>query len=293
MDTSVSDSDFSAIIDFLRAVKTGDTEKVKYFFALGNFAHTILVPGEDECEENDQALWDDEDEYGFTPLILACSNGHLKIVELLIEAGADIEQRRWNSDEDLTPIHFAASLDILKYLLNQGADINATDMMNNTLINRVIHDNTWASFLIDRGADPTIVVDTGWGGGYDAVQNAIEKNNYDILKKIFDGGVDAKPYLVELASQGFNDFVAEILEQHKQQIDYALFEAARYGHASIVKMLIQNGADVNTRACKEEELEIAYWDYDYKVTDMTPLEIAKEKGHVEVINILIAAGARD
>lgn len=172
-------------------------------------------------------------------------------------------------------------------------------MMGNTLINRVISwgNNTWASFLIDKGADPTIVVDTGWGGGYDAVQNAIEKKNYSILKKIFNNGVDMKPYLFELASRGFTEFVAEVLAQHKLQINQdeinqALFQAAEYGHTPIVKMLIQNGADVNTRDYEEGELELACWN-DYEATKITPLEIAQKKGHLEVINILIAAGARD
>jgi len=84
-------------------------------------------------------------------LILACSNGNLKVVKLLIEAGADVDQDRWNTGEELK-IHFTDSLEVLEYLLNQGADINATDRMSNTLINMVMSrdDNTWANFLIDR-----------------------------------------------------------------------------------------------------------------------------------------------
>ena len=97
--------------------------------------------------------------------------------------------------------------------------------MRNTLINMVMsnNDNTWANFLIDRGADPTIEVDSGWGDGYNAIQQAIDKKNYPILKKIFNSGVDSTPYLVELASTGFTDFVAEILVQHKLDINHALF----------------------------------------------------------------------
>jgi len=51
----------------------------------------------------------------------------------------------------LKAIHFTDSLEVLEYLLNQGADINATDRMSNTLINMVMSrdDNTWANFLID------------------------------------------------------------------------------------------------------------------------------------------------
>ena len=50
MHTSVSNSDFSAEIDFLRAVKNGDIKEVKNFLASGKFYSMILVPGEDECE---------------------------------------------------------------------------------------------------------------------------------------------------------------------------------------------------------------------------------------------------
>lgn len=298
MDLNFSTSVTSDVIEFLRAIKKGDIKKVNFFLTLGKFNSTMLVPGEDDCDENEQPLWDDEHEYGFTPLILACSNGQLKAVKLLIKAGADVNQDRWNTGEELKPIHFTDSLEILEYLLNHGADINATDRMNNTLINMVISkdDNTWANFLIDRGADPTIEVETGWGDNYDAIQNAIDKRNYPILKKIFNSGVDLKPYLVELASTGFTEFVAEILVQHKldkPNINQALFRAAEYGHAQIVEMLIQNGADVNTRYCTEQEFSNAYWFPDYKITEMTPVEIAKEKGHSEVIKILIAAGAGD
>jgi len=42
-------------------------------------------------------------------------------------------------------------------------------------------------------------------------------------------------------------------------------------------MLIQNGADVNTKKLQTGELEIADWDPDYKVTEMTPLELPSKE----------------
>jgi len=83
-------------------------------------------------------------------LILACSNGNLKVVKLLIEAGADVDQDRWNTGEvkNNTLYGFIRSFGIFT---QSGADINATDRMSNTLINMVMSrdDNTWANFLID------------------------------------------------------------------------------------------------------------------------------------------------
>ena len=58
-------------------------------------------------------------------------------------------------------------------------------------------------------------------------------------------------------------------------------------------MLIQNGADINIRKYKQEDLEALDWVSDYQPIEMTLLEIAKERNYVEVINVLIAAGARD
>lgn len=282
-------------INFLKSIKQGDIKKVKKILVSREFDLDFFIPEKDDYDENEQPLWDDEDEYGFTPLILACSSGKLEVVKLLVAAGANIEQGRYGSDDDLKPIHFAASLEILEYLLDQGADINATDMMGNTLISmKISEDNdTWTSFLIDRGVNLTIEVDTGWGSGGDAVQNLIYKKNSFILKKIFDSGFDLKPYLVDLATQGYTEYVAEIMAQQKLKINEALFRAAESGQAQIVEMLIRNGADINTKACKLEDMEASYWVDDYKVTEMTPLEVAKEKGHTEVINILTAARAKD
>jgi len=52
MDTNASDS--SIQLTFLRAVKTGNVKQIKKFLASGKFNPTILVPGKDDCDENDQ-----------------------------------------------------------------------------------------------------------------------------------------------------------------------------------------------------------------------------------------------
>jgi ankyrin repeat protein len=60
-------------------------------------------------------------------------------------------------------------------------------------------------------------------------------------------------------------------------------------------MLIQNGADINTKYYKLKDLQSDDWVWvsEYEPPKMTPLEIAKERGHLEVIKVLIAAEARE
>ena len=60
---------------------------------------------------------------GDSPLHVACSKGHLPIVQYCIEKGAKIEE---NNDEQKTPLHIACSagnLHIVQYLIGNGANI--------------------------------------------------------------------------------------------------------------------------------------------------------------------------
>jgi len=60
-----------------------------------------------------------------TPLHCAARFGHLPAVQLLVKRGADKEARR---DTNETPLHFAIEEDkpeVVTYLLDVGADINA------------------------------------------------------------------------------------------------------------------------------------------------------------------------
>ena len=61
------------------------------------------------------------------PLLLAADRGHLKVIQLLLEAGADTNA----IDENLATASMAAShnghLEVVRLLLEAGADTNATD----------------------------------------------------------------------------------------------------------------------------------------------------------------------
>jgi ankyrin repeat protein len=58
---------------------------------------------------------------------LACSGGHLNIVELLVQKGADLNVQ---DQDSRTPLHLACDgghLNIVELLVQKGADLNVQD----------------------------------------------------------------------------------------------------------------------------------------------------------------------
>ena len=70
-----------------------------------------------------------EEEYDKTPLYLACENGHLPVVQFLVEQGAKMNYHRYNHDYKncQNPIVIAAEnghLEVMRYLAQEGAEMD-------------------------------------------------------------------------------------------------------------------------------------------------------------------------
>ena len=86
----------------------------------------------------DAAVVEARDSKGFTPLHHACEKGVLAVVEAF-KSQLEVEDIReiQTSDTENTPLHIAcmsgdSSLDIVKYLIEQNANVNATNMNGET-----------------------------------------------------------------------------------------------------------------------------------------------------------------
>ena len=102
------------------AAMSGHTETVRYLVGLkGVDVNHVLAMA-----------------FSGTALFLAVEGGHREVVQILIDAGADIEAR---TSTGLTPLHYACGLGelaVVKVLLEAGADVCATDSEGATSLMR-------------------------------------------------------------------------------------------------------------------------------------------------------------
>ena len=94
------------------------------------------------------------DNGGRTPLHRACDNGHLDVVRVLFEAGADLHA---TDDGGRTPLHLACDnghFDVVRVLFEAGADLHATDNCGRTPLHHACDDGQFdvVRFLLDAGA---------------------------------------------------------------------------------------------------------------------------------------------
>lgn len=96
---------------------------------------------------------------GWTPLMIACANGHLDAARLLLDSGAEPDKK---NAMGVGALHFAARYsfhDIVKLLVDYGADVNITDMAERQtplFQAALVGDKRTVEFLLEHGADPNL-----------------------------------------------------------------------------------------------------------------------------------------
>lgn len=192
-----------------------------------------------------------------TPIMWAVAQQHSDVIQTLIKSGADIRARSKNG---FTPLHFAAragGLEPARLLLAAGADVNAAagDGSTPLLVATVRGNVPLALLLLDQGADPTADLP-----GFTALHWASGTWETKVSNPLF----------------GFIDPMSGIPD--------------RQAKLDLIKALLAKGANPNARATKNPP-RFGNTSYRMNLVGATPLFLASYAADVEVIRLLVAAGA--
>jgi ankyrin repeat protein len=142
------------------------------------------------------------DDIGLTPLHYAIKFAKtdiltlIEIIEIFIKNGADIN--KLTNNESMTLLHYAVyyhmNIDIIKFLINKGANINAVGRSGKTIINDAISNNDLKTvkLLIENGVDLNLPDYIGFKPLHRAMLNyTLDRSNTMILiKTLIENGVD-------------------------------------------------------------------------------------------------------
>ena len=126
---------------------------------------------------------------GMTALHFAAQNGNTEIVKYLVENGADIKAQ--DSRLSRSPIHFAAengNLDCVKYLAEKDADLQDQDSHGATALHYAAKSNNLevVKFLVSRKMDYTARDVRGWT----AMHYAANGGSIDVVKYLLAKGLN-------------------------------------------------------------------------------------------------------
>ncbi|CAF0712636.1 unnamed protein product [Brachionus calyciflorus] len=254
-----------------------------------------------------------QNQSGISALMLASEQGFFECVRNLCEGSADVELAPSGKTalsmnlSGQTPLFCAAKeghLEIVKYLLDRGANPNATNHYGVSVLwipcqrglDKIVE------LLLDRGADPEIApsgpeAEERSISGWTPLYAAIKSRQYQVVKLLLTHGANpnavtslgSTPFL--LASEIGDLEVIKCFVEHGADLDYspsgkeaddlnitgqtALFMATLKEQNDVVQYLIEKGSQVNVK----------------NRYGVSPLLLCAEGGNETLVKLLVSNGA--
>jgi len=199
---------------------------------------------------------------------------NIQLVEILIEAGADITAKHPQYATPLMSAAYLNDMDIVLFLLNKGADIDAVveetpnfsrppgaTALQASLASRLGRNDGFQTFhlLLHHGAATNVPI-TAPRGSTDLVC-AVRTGNMKIVQYLLTRGADVNAPPAKFYGRTALQAAAEHIP----------------ANVDLVRLLIEKGADVNGPAAK--------------FNGLTALQVAAARGHFQIALLFLEAGA--
>uniref|UniRef100_A0A4W4GEQ2 Poly [ADP-ribose] polymerase n=1 Tax=Electrophorus electricus TaxID=8005 RepID=A0A4W4GEQ2_ELEEL len=246
--------------ELLEAARSGNEEKLM----------ALLTPLNVNCHASDGRK--------STPLHLAAGYNRVRIVQLLLQHGADVHAK---DKGGLVPLHNACSYghyEVTELLLKHGACVNAMDLWQFTPLHEAASKNRVevCSLLLSHGADPTLVN----CHGKSAVDMAPTPELKERLTYEFKGHSLLQAAREADMTKVKKSLALEVINfKHPQTHETALHCVVASPHPKrkqVTELLLRKGANVNEK------------NKDF----MTPLHVAAERAHNDILEVLQKHGAK-
>lgn len=273
-----------------------------------------------------QRILNRKDDHGYTPLNNAIINKPIEVVQALIDAGAKINLANKRKE---TPLHIAVihkRLDVLKTLLKLNPLIGEQDCGGRTPLFLAVKNKRFDAVDILIKESKGVCLDSEANNWRTPLFIAAAENYPGIVKELINAGANinhkahngATPLCVA-SLKGHNEIVALLVtNQADKSLAWGeriylkpIHMAAQNGHLDVIKTLLANGDDINSRAfggqtplyiaAKYGRLEVVNHLIHIKANIetaarkdddiLTPLLIAAKEGHAKVVKALVDAGA--
>jgi ankyrin repeat protein len=195
---------------------------------------------------------------GYSPLMAAIDEGNDPIIQMLLEAGADVSAQiggKWNYGCPLGHAIEKGNTRLVEQLISLGADVNGRVGVFGTALRHAAHhgDLEAVAILLRNGAD----VNASTDDFRSPLASAVTSANEILIRQLLDAGADVnidggEPLLIA-AGTGKMHIVKLLLESgaelHIQQgiPERALQRAASFARKDICEFFIEQGADVNAQ----------------------------------------------
>jgi ankyrin repeat protein/beta-lactamase regulating signal transducer with metallopeptidase domain len=242
------------------AAFTGNKDVLDLILERGDYSDTIHLSACREDLTRVQTFLEEgmdvntKDEFGCTPLHWAVLGESSDVAKLLISKGADVNAK---DARNFTPLLAARRLPVIELLISKGADISAQEgLQESTKLHNACSngDIKVVEFLIDKGAD----INARNRRGATPLWIAASGDQKEIVELLLEKGAD-------------------INATDRRRQCTPLWIAVRNGNKDNVELLIEKGANIHTPDNQGQ----------------TPLAIAQQRGHIEIVELLKKLGAKE
>lgn len=249
--------------------------------------------------------------FDWSEIMESASQNDIREIEECLKKGSDIEATAKDGRTALMVAAEKAHLDAVGCLIDNGANLNATNSRGWTALMIAVRDANSAvvNFLLKRGADANHVSPDHWT----ALAEAAQSGHTLLVKALLEYSADTEVRsshdwtpLMHACYRGDDDCVyrlieaGAIIESRSQRDETPMLLAAAAGHIAIVRTLLNQGALPDASWAMKARLPTDTGDTGDTVSDLiertyqlgwTPLMVACQNGHQEIVRVLLQAGA--